>query len=117
MPLGKTLYNIHSGLPGDRALSQYDSFTWRKVLKRPFICDTRDASIHSLFMSHRQQTSSSLYDSLTEKMVLKRPFFSDTGEACASSLSRSPGRQSICQRTEFYVMVELYSENGLVMAV
>ena len=42
MTLGKPLH-VHPGLLGYRALSQFSSFNGKVVLKRPFLCETREA--------------------------------------------------------------------------
>ena len=85
------------------------------VLKRPFIGDTGEASVHSLFRSPKRQSSSAQYNSFTWKKVLKRMVIvrknllctltvqvsketqleiRDTRDPSYCSLLRSPGRQS-----------------------
>ena len=47
----KTSLHVHSALLGDGALGQYDSFSGKLILKRPFITDTGEAlalQIHCL---------------------------------------------------------------------
>ena len=45
-PQKASALHIHcSGLLGDRALSQYDIFSSKMVLKRPFLSDPGEASV------------------------------------------------------------------------
>ena len=43
-------------LPGDRALSIYDSFSGKMILKRLFVSDTGEASTQSLLRSQGDRT-------------------------------------------------------------
>ena len=83
------LYSAHllCRFPGRQCSSSwYNSFNWKMVMKRPFVCDTGEASACS-FRSPVILSLLSWYDSVTWNMVLKRPFVSDTGETSALSLS------------------------------
>ena len=104
---GRPLH-VHSGLLGDKALSQYNSFIGKMVLKRLCISDTGEHCLYvhcsgllgdrALSHSPRHRTSSQ-YDRLSGKMVLKRLHVGDTGEDSALQIYCSGlGRQSFSPR-------------------
>ena len=97
--LGETEFK--AVLLGNRALSQYKSFSWNMVLKRPFFgytgeasaCPTYQAELQAFLLGDR---TSHQYDNFVGKMVLKMPFISDTGEASAHLFSSEGYRSSHC---------------------
>ena len=63
-------------------LSQYDSFTENMVLKRLFIGDPEEETMH-VYCSHLlEDRALSQYDGFTQQMFMKRLFMVNTGEDC-----------------------------------
>ena len=83
MTLGKPLH-IHSCLMGDRASSQYNSFTQVMLLERSLVGDTwKTLHCHSGLLGDRDLSE---YDCLTLKMALEKSFVSESIKSVMSIL-------------------------------
>ena len=79
----------------------WQSYTWKKVSKSPFVGDTGEETLHIHCSGFMGDAALSHYYSCSGKMVLKRLFIGDTWKTSAHSLFRSWGDRASTQYDTF----------------